>query len=129
MDTWVVNVRVAHLRREPCPHCHQTFHDLQEWSAFPGHVYIGRGGILVLEDPVTGHKRRYPSANSFWANHHKLGDLSLPEVLARYEQDIRNSPDHLARLASLKGCVLGCWCHPADCHGHVLQRLIAELVM
>lgn len=31
-------------------------------------------------------------------------------------------------LLALRGTRLGCWCHPDPCHGHVLVRLIDELV-
>jgi hypothetical protein len=34
-----------------------------------------------------------------------------------------NHPDLLARLPELRGKVLGCWCHPEQCHGDTLAEL------
>jgi hypothetical protein len=33
----------------------------------------------------------------------------------------------LSDLTELKGKVLGCWCHPKGCHGHVLAKLVNNL--
>jgi hypothetical protein len=33
----------------------------------------------------------------------------------------------LSDLKELKGKVLGCWCHPKGCHGHVLAKLVNNL--
>lgn len=32
----------------------------------------------------------------------------------------------LASIPRLRGKVLGCWCHPKACHGHVLLELVLE---
>jgi hypothetical protein len=32
----------------------------------------------------------------------------------------------MARVPTLRGKVLGCWCHPEQCHGHVIARLVNE---
>jgi len=37
-----------------------------------------------------------------------------------------NGKTLLESLGELKGKVLGCWCHPAPCHGHDLVQLIKE---
>lgn len=46
------------------------------------------------------------------------------EAVEKYEEYILSRPDLLARIKELEGRVLGCWCVPALCHGHVLLRLI-----
>jgi hypothetical protein len=45
-------------------------------------------------------------------------------VIAKYRAYILGRPDLLALLPTLKGKVLGCWCHPQECHGDVLVELI-----
>ena len=48
------------------------------------------------------------------------------EAIARFEEWIRTRPDLMAALPELRGKVLGCWCDPHPCHGHVLVRLANE---
>lgn len=45
------------------------------------------------------------------------------EAIARYREWIQTQPQLLASLHELKGKVLGCWCDPMPCHGHVLADL------
>lgn len=54
-------------------------------------------------------------------------DGTREEVIAKYEEWIRENPQLLAMLKDLKGKVLGCWCKPKACHGDVLVKLIKEL--
>ena len=71
-------------------------------------VYIGRG--------------------SKWGNPFKIGnDGDRNEVIQKYEDHIRNSPELLEALPELKGKVLGCWCRPKACHGDVLINLLKEM--
>jgi hypothetical protein len=79
-------------------------------SAFD--IYIGRRWGEFKED-------------SIWHNPFHLGkDGSRAEVIAKYRAYILGRPDLLALLPTLKGKVLGCWCHPQECHGDVLVELI-----
>lgn len=39
-----------------------------------------------------------------------------------YEAWLLQQPELLAQLVELEGKVLGCWCDPLPCHGHVLVR-------
>lgn len=70
---------------------------------------------------------------SIWGNPFKIGrDGSGTEVLAKYEAHIRNNPDLMAQLSTLKGKILACWCKTkakphAPCHGDVLVKLVKEL--
>ena len=70
-------------------------------------VYIGRG--------------------SKWGNPFKIGkDGNRDEVIAKYEEYIRNNTELLNALPELKNKVLGCFCRPKDCHGDVLIKLLKE---
>jgi hypothetical protein len=31
-----------------------------------------------------------------------------------------------ARMPALRGKVLGCWCHPHECHGHVIAEIVDQ---
>lgn len=96
--------RVVHCRKEPYD------------------VYIGRGKC-----PNTGIK-------SIWGNpySHLPNTLALyrtetrQEAIEKYEAYVRSTPELIASLSLLRGKVLGCWCHPAPCHGNVLIRLSEE---
>ena len=72
-----------------------------------------QAGILVRID------RRTP-----WGNPFRIGrDGDRAQVIARYRVWIRFQPDLLARIPSLRGKVLACWCAPLPCHGDVLAAL------
>ena len=65
---------------------------------------------------------------SEWGNPYEIGkDGTRDEVIAKYEEYIRNSPQLLNKIASLRGKVLGCFCSPhRRCHGEILLKLIQE---
>lgn len=68
---------------------------------------------------------RFP--NSIWANPFKIGkDGTREEVVQKYGDWIQTQPTLLKRIPELKGKVLGCWCAPEACHGHVLTKLAEE---
>lgn len=49
---------------------------------------------------------------------------TVEEAIACYEEWLKLQPDLLAEARrSLRGKVLGCWCHPKACHGDVLVRI------
>jgi hypothetical protein len=49
------------------------------------------------------------------------------EAIAKYEEWLLQNPDMVALAKRvLKGKVLGCWCEPKACHGHVLSRIANE---
>lgn len=114
----VINCKVCYLR--------PTYHDLGEWIISPEHVYIGRRGVVFL------NRERFPARDSMWANPYKIGrDGTREEVLAKYETSLRErlevNEELRSELLKLDGKILGCWCAPEPCHGHVLLRLIEEL--
>lgn len=47
---------------------------------------------------------------------------TVDEALDRYEAWLPTQPDLMASLGELKGKVLGCWCSPGPCHGHILAH-------
>lgn len=70
-------------------------------------VYIGRGG---------------PFGNPF----HLRTGASRDGPLIAYREYILQRPDLLRRLQELEGKILGCFCDPLDCHGHVIVGLIRD---
>lgn len=119
-ETKVVNVKVAHLRPK--------YKDLKEWmEASPNHVYIGRRGIVFIEN------KRFPTSDSIWHNPFKAKDDTIQErrrVCEEFEVYIRKKLNEdkalVQQLIELRGKQLGCWCAPLECHGDVLKRLINE---
>ena len=105
----VVNVKKAVLKN-------RGFADLEEWKQNPNHVYIGRNMSFYV-----------PGAQaSKWKNPFTVKKNGLEKCLEMYEEHVRSGPLY-QQLGELRGKVLGCWCHPAPCHGDVLCRLIREM--
>jgi hypothetical protein len=64
-------------------------------------------------------------STSKWANPFSVriyGD----EAVKRYETYVRASDHLMNSLHELNGKVLGCWCVPEPCHGHILAKLFRE---
>ena len=113
----LVNVKVKYIRPK--------YKNLKEWMEDPDNIYIGRKGVVFID------KKRFPENNSIFANPFKIGKNGTREdVIEQYETYIRNkieSNEYFKQeLCNLEGKVLGCWCHPEQCHGDVLLRLIDE---
>lgn len=67
-------------------------------------------------------------AGSKWANPFTVQACgSAEEACRRYERYVRETPALMKALPELRGKVLGCWCAPRPCHGHVLVKLLGEL--
>lgn len=67
----------------------------------------------------------YIGRPSIWGNPFVIGpDGSRGQVIDKYREWIKTQPDLLAQIESLRGKVLGCWCAPLACHGHVLLELL-----
>jgi hypothetical protein len=45
-------------------------------------------------------------------------------VLGRFKAEV--FPRLVPQLPSLRGRVLGCWCHPAPCHGHLIAEAVNQ---
>jgi hypothetical protein len=73
----------------------------------------------------------YIGRPSEWGNpfSHKEGTLAefkvatRREAIEKYKEWILTQPQLLAKIPALKGKILGCWCHPLPCHGHVLAEM------
>lgn len=58
-----------------------------------------------------------------WGNPFLLPeDGDRQTVVENYQWYLDNKPSLLAKLPTLKGKVLGCWCYPEMCHGKVLEE-------
>ncbi len=117
MSTQVVNVRVHFIR--------PNYSNLKEWMDDPNNIYIGRAGIVFIDNG------RYPKKDSIFCNPFKLGkDGTREEVLQRYKlyikDKLKKNPELIKELLSLKGKTLGCWCKPESCHGDILVELIEQ---
>lgn len=118
--TKVVCVKVNQIRPQ--------YQNLKEWMNDPLNVYIGRRGIVFIDNV------RFPKEDSIWANPYKVGrDGTREEVIAKYKNHITHliSSNQITKdqLLSLKGKILGCWCKPEPCHGDVLVELITECMI
>ena len=119
--TSVVCVKVADIRPK--------YANLKVWMEDPMNVYIGRRGIVFIEDEGTGERGRWPPLDSIWHNPFKIdGTHSRDDVLKLYEeymtQKLIGDENLVRHLLRLRGKRLGCWCAPDPCHGDVLVRLI-----
>lgn len=65
---------------------------------------------------------------SIWGNPFVIGiHGSRTEVIARYEEHVRSSPELMARLPELAGKRLGCFCRPEQrCHVDSLLHILDE---
>lgn len=91
-----------------------------------------RGGDVVQDCDVYIGRRwtvgGWDLPQSEWANPYTVRQVgSAAEAVRLYEHEhLARRPDLVAKVGSLKGLVLGCWCKnkPDDpCHGDVLARL------
>ena len=53
-------------------------------------------------------------------------DGNRAEVLAKYENFIRNDKQLLEDIKLLKGKDLVCWCSPKKCHGNIIIAILEE---
>jgi hypothetical protein len=81
----------------------------------PYDIYIGRWNPKV-------------KINSKWANPFKIGpDGNRQQVLIKYRFWLVHNKELMMSLHELRGKVLGCWCDPLDCHGHILAEFADNL--
>jgi Domain of unknown function (DUF4326) len=74
----------------------------------------------------------YIGRPSKWGNpySHKEGTLAKykvdtrEEAIERYYEYITTNKGLLKDIEELRDKILGCWCHPNLCHGHVLIGLL-----
>lgn len=80
-------------------------------------------------DVYIGRPSRHQTAEDCpWGNPFEIGrDGTRDEVIAQYEVWVQTQPQLMKRLPELKDKVLGCFCHPLNCHGRVLAKLVDSL--
>lgn len=89
------------------------YKDLEDWlKASEKHVYIGRRIHWV---PAT--------TQSKWANPFGVKRYTREGCIDMYKVYLTDK-GLIHDINELKGCVLGCWCHPEPCHGHVLVSVL-----
>lgn len=98
----VVNIRKSELKK-------RGYTDFEDWNRYSSHLYIGRDMRFYVPGTI----------KSDWHNPFK-GENAC-EKFEKYARDI-----FYDRLGELEGKVLGCWCHPQKCHGHILVKLYRE---
>ena len=77
-------------------------------------VYIGRPS--EWGNPFTHIRDRETKAEHLVRNRE--------EAISKYREWILQQPHLLAKLETLRGKKLGCWCKPKSCHGDVLIQLL-----
>lgn len=63
--------------------------------------------------------------DSKWRNPFSVKEYGREKALIKYEKYLHKS-GLINDIEELRGKVLGCWCHPEPCHGHILVRLLNE---
>lgn len=125
MSTCLCDIHVNFIRQ-------YGYNNLKHWMQNERNVYIGRKGILVIDN------QRFPEKDSIWHNPFKTGkDGDSQTVLNKYYDYISNKiikENMYEELYKLKGKCLGCWCvgnsvvypdrPPWICHGQILMFLI-----
>lgn len=103
----VINCHVSNLRKI-------GYKSLEEWlQADPkNHIYIGRKNRFVNGAEQSKWHNPYP--------------VSEGKAVERFETYIRKNKILMNDLKELRGKTLACWCKPNECHGDVLQKLLAE---
>ena len=116
----VVNCKVKYIRPK--------YNNLMEWMNDENNVYIGRKGIVFIND------KRFPEYSSNFSNPYKIGkDGTREEVIIKYKEYIMkrlmNEKSLVNELISLQDKNLGCWCCPEMCHGDILLELIEHFLL
>lgn len=62
----------------------------------------------------------YVGRGSDWGNPYPIENGNREQVIRRYEDYLRGNRKLLAKVGSLRGETLGCFCFPSVCHGDIL---------
>jgi hypothetical protein len=113
-QTNIINVKVSNIR--------PRYNNLEEWINESNNVYIGRKGIIFINN------KRYPQHDSMWHNPFKISNNQTRyDVIKKYKKYIVSriwKENLFSELKKLNNKTLGCWCKPEQCHGDVLVELI-----
>lgn len=80
-------------------------------------VYIGRSNSTMSSIWGNPFSHLSKSAARYKVNSRK-------EAVEKYREWIKTQPELLAKLETLRGKRLGCWCKPLECHGDVLVEML-----
>ena len=103
----------------------QLLNDMREkWGTLVVHckkkhydVYIGRASAGAPKGVSCKWGNPFPMRNQ--------SDEERIRVSCQYREWLYRNPDLMAQARiELKGKVLGCWCDPKYCHGHILADLV-----
>ena len=98
----------------------KNFKNIDRWeSRHPDRVYIGRPN------------KQHVTNGSIWANNfslQKFGREGAINMYRRWLYDMISRDPEKYNLKSLRGKIIGCWCVPKHCHGHVLQEAVNEQI-
>jgi hypothetical protein len=63
-----------------------------------------------------------------WGNPFEIPqDGTRADVVSKFTKFyLPHKPGLLTKVPSLRGKVLGCWCHPEECHGHVICDVVND---
>lgn len=88
-------------------------------------MHAGADGALVQWAKATDRFVRIDRKTE-WGNPFEMPeDGERAEVVGKYSKFYLPYKDGLlARIPTLRGKVLGCWCHPAECHGHIIAEIV-----
>lgn len=106
------------------------YDNLKEWMEDSQNVYIARKGVVLLDNPETGKKARFPPGpSSKFANPYTVKEYGLEKAIELYREYLKKqiAEGKITRedLDNLKGKNLGCWCDPGGpCHGYVILEFI-----
>ena len=133
-NTCVVNCKVQYIRPE--------YNNLQEWCNDTNNIYIGRKGIVFIEE--NGIKQRFPKNNSVLCNPYKINNIQDREnVIKKYKEYFynrinNNDEEFITELKKCKGKKLGCWCvenkqniilpeNKMVCNGEIIMEYLQKL--
>jgi hypothetical protein len=83
-----------------------------------------RADVALIAWAQAMGKYTYCGRPGFWGNPYVMaqhGDRST--VIARHATWLAGQPQRLAKIGTLRGHVLGCWCYPQACHCDTLAAL------
>lgn len=88
-------------------------------------VYIGRAGTTIGGDVKPGESGYF--GNPFRLPHESMRAIVLEKFKVYFYERLERDKFFKARVLELRGKVLGCFCHPMPCHGHVIAEYLNSL--
>lgn len=87
------------------------------------HANMKTDVALIEWAKQTGRFFRVDRATEWGNPFHLPDDGDRETVIANYKWYIQKKPSLMKKIGTLKGKVLGCWCHPEPCHAGFLEEL------